>query len=740
MMGRVWTIARREVRSYFDQPTAYVLIVAFLGLSLFLAFRTMLASNVASLRPIFDLLPMLFAVFVPAATMRTLAEERRGGTLEWLVAQPLDEGEIILGKFLGNWLFVLITLAGTLPTAVGVLMTSDADPGIMAAQYLGAAFLAAQFVALGLWASSFTRNQITAFIVAAGLSFTLFLIGLPVVQIGLTPMIAGAVARLSVLGHFENVARGVVDLRDVIYFVSTSGLFLMLAVGAISRDRLSRSRAEFRRLRLGAAVVGGLVLMVNLLGAHIRGRMDLTTDKLYTLSAGSRDILGELDDIVQLKLYASAELPPEVQLQLRDVRDLLADMRSASNGKLLVSDVDPDSDEDAAAEATGYGIGPIEFNVLRDDEFEVRRGYYGLAVVYADEQEVMGVIQRTQDLEFRLSSAIDRMVDQTRPGVAFVQGFGAKSAQDIPTLQVGLGERYTVRSVDITDESGQDIPSDSVEVLVVAGGSSMFDSVAVRRVRDYVNAGGAALLLMEAVQLNAQSPSAMPYRSGLEPLLQERGIGFTGSMVLDLASSERVSLGQRGAYNVVAPYPLWPIAVPGSDHAIVTGLNAITFGWSTSLDISAAVGVTPLWQTTQSGAVQSPMDPILPDQDWNLPPERLGVRTIAAAVTPEEGDTRGRLVVVGDVTFTEGQFVQANPTNIIFLANSIDWLAQDEALIAIRSKNRTPPSFVFESDFGRTFLKWGNLLGMPLLFVLLGLVRVTGRRRRAEARWKEVIA
>jgi ABC-type uncharacterized transport system involved in gliding motility auxiliary subunit len=84
--------------------------------------------------------------------------------------------------------------------------------------------------------------------------------------------------------------------------------------------------------------------------------------------------------------------------------------------------------------------------------------------------------------------------------------------------------------------------------------------------------------------------------------------------------------------------------------------------------------------------------------------------------------------------------VQANPTNIIFLANSIDWLAQDEALIAIRSKNRTPPSFVFESDFGRTFLKWGNLLGMPLLFVLLGLVRVTGRRRRAEARWKEVIA
>ena len=86
------------------------------------------------------------------------------------------------------------------------------------------------------------------------------------------------------------------------------------------------------------------------------------------------------------------------------------------------------------------------------------------------------------------------------------------------------------------------------------------------------------------------------------------------------------------------------------------------------------------------------------------------------------------------------QFMQQNPANLTFLANSINWLAQDEALIAIRSKNRTPPNLVFESDMSRNLLKWGNLVGVPLLFVLLGVVRVTGRRRRAEARWKEVVA
>jgi ABC-2 type transport system permease protein len=332
MIRRAWTVARREVRGYFDQPTAYVLIVAFLAISLFLAFRTMYALGAASLRPLFDLLPVLFAIFVPAATMRSLAEERRSRTLEWLLAQPLSETEVLLGKFMGDWLFVMLALAGTVPTAVGVLLVSDADPGIVIAQYIGAGLLASQFVAIGLWASSFTRNQITSFIVAAAVCFTLFLIGVPVVQIGLPPVLAGALARLSVVSHFENVARGVVDLRDVVYFASTTALFLFMALGAVLRDRLSHGRAEWRRLRVGVAVVAALVVMVNLLGSYVRGRIDLTSANLYTLEQGTRDLLSALDDIVQVKLFASAELPPELQLQLRDVRDLLADMRRASNG------------------------------------------------------------------------------------------------------------------------------------------------------------------------------------------------------------------------------------------------------------------------------------------------------------------------------------------------------------------------------------------------------------------------
>ena len=739
-MRGAWTVARREVRGYFDQSTAYVLIVAFLGLTLFLAFRTMYAMGVASLRPIFDLLPILFAIFVPAVTMRTLAEERRSKTLEWLLAQPLTESEVVVGKFLGDWLFVMLALAGTLPTAIGVLLVSEADAGVILAQYIGAGLLAAQFVALGLWASSFTRNQITAFIVAAAVAFALFLIGLPIVQIGVPPAVAGALARLSVLSHFENVARGVVDLRDVLYFASTTALFLMLALFSIQRDRLSHGRPEWTRMRVGTAVVTLLVLMTNLLGSYVRGRIDLTSGNLYTLEQGTRDLLGDLDDLVQVKLFASSELPPELQLQLRDVRDLLADMRRASNGNLVVTDVDPDESEEAEEEASQLGIYPVEFNVLRDDQFEVRRGYYGLAVVYADASDVTPVIERTDDLEFRLASAIYDMTTTERSGIAFVEGYGAKQSTDIPGLAQSLGDRYTMRSVNIAGDSAAAINRDSTEVIVVAGPLEPLDSMAARRVIDFVDAGGAALILVEPVRIDAQSPTPLPLTNGLEDLMARRGITVSRRLVLDLASSERVNMGRQGMFQVIAPYPLWPIALPATRHALTSGLNSLSMGWVGELEVSDSMNVLPLWRTTESAGLHGVGAPLLPDQDWNVPPEELRVRVLAAAVVPPEGDARGRMIVVGDASFVEPQFMQQNPSNLTFLANAIDWLARDEALIGIRSKNRTPPNLVFESDMSRNVLKWGNLLGVPLLFVLLGMVRVTGRRRRAEARWGEVIS
>ncbi len=748
MRRSVRTVARAQLKGYFDHPTAYVLIVAFLGISLFLAYRTIYASGTATMRPFFGLLPVLFAVFVPAATMRSLAEERRSGTLEWLTANPLGEAELVLGKFLGDWAFVLLALLGSLPTAAALLLVSEADPGIILAQYLGSALLAAQFVALGLWASSLTRNQISAFISAAMLSFLLFLIGLPVVQIGLPPVFSGALARLSVVSHFENVARGVVDLRDLLYFLSTGSLFLALSVVVLLRARLSRGRPDHRRLSLGTGLAVLLVLVLNLLGGHVRGRLDLTRDGLFTLARGSREILRNLDDLVSVKLFVSQELPPEIQLQLRDVQDLLSDLRRASNGKLRVEELNPQEDQEVLEEAASMGISPVEFNVLRDDEFQVKRGYYGLAIQFADEQEVIPVIQRTDDLEFRLVSAVHSMTTRERPGVAFLQGFGAKGAYELPEFRDMLAERYSVRNHRMVPDSTGPILPDSTRVVVLAGPSQPLDSLAVEQLEAFLASGGAALVLLEPIVLDPQGAQPMPVFSGLGPFLETHGLHFDGRLVADLASSEQVSLGRRGLFNVIAPYPLWPIVAPSGDHITTRSLRSLSLTWAGALEAVDTASVIPLWETTEAGTLRSPGMPIAADQNWDVPREDLAVRIVAAAVDPGMGEEDGeegvppggRMVVVGDASFLESRFTGSKPQNVLFAANAIDWLAQDESLIRIRSKNRTPPALAFTSDLSRNLMKWGNLVGVPLLYVLFGILRVGGRRRRAEARWKEALS
>ena len=744
-MKRTWNVARREVGTFFDHPTAYILVVAFLGLGLFLTFRTLYAAGIATMRPFFDMLPWLFAVFIPAMTMRSLAEERRSGTLEWLLAHPLGEAEVIAGKFLGNWIFALIALAGSLPTAIGLLMVSEADAGIMAAQYIGAGLLAGQGVAVGLWASSLTRNQITAFMIAASLSFFLVLIGTPVVLIGLPPTLGAAVSRLSVVGHFSNVARGVVDLRDVIYFLSTTALFLFLAIGHMSRDRLSLGRGAYRRLRTGTAALVAAVVVLNLLGGNIRGRLDLTSAGLYTLSDGTREILADLDDIVTLKLVISDELPTELIPALRDVRDLVSDLRRAAGGQLVVENINPDDDEDLAAEARALGITQNEFNVLRDDEFEIRRGWFGLALLYADQREVIPYINRTDDLEFRIVSSVSTMTTVVKPKVTFLTGFGAEGANVFPSFQRSLAERYEIGTADLSGDSLPQLDSDTTDIVVLAGPDQQMPAEVVQRVRSYVEEGGAALLLMDMNQVSQESPVTVSVRTGLEGFLEDNGIRLDAGMALDYSSNSNISMGRQGIFNVVRPYPLWPIALRGDDHTTTRDLSNLSMGWATAITVTDSSAVQRLWVTSEAGDIQPPGGLIMPDALVEPDPDNLQSVTLAVALGAgaegEQGEsatTAGRMIVVGDVDFLQEQFVRSNPQNLIFAANAIDWLAQDEALIDIRSKTRTPPAMAFTSDFQKMALKWGNLVGVPLLFVLGGTARVTGRRRRAESRWEEM--
>lgn len=789
-MRQAWTVARNEFRSYFDHAAAYILVVAFLVLALFLTFRGLYAMGVATLRGFFGLLPWLFTVFVPAITMRAFAEERRSGTLEWLVAQPLRETDLLAGKFLGDWMFALVALAGTLPTAIGVLALSKADPGIMVAQYVGAALLTAAMVGIGLFASSVTTNQITAFILGAAITFVLVLMGLPVVTVGLPPALGSAVSRLSLMSHFQSITRGVLDLRDVIYFLTAGALFLAFAYFALMRQRLSAGRGAYRRLRLGTVLLAVGIIMVDLLGAHIHGRLDLTGNHLFTLSRGTDQVLGNLNDVVTVKLFRSSQLPPEVQLTLRDVRDLLSDFKRASGGKVRVQVLDPDKSEAVASQARSAGVTQIQFNVMRNNEFQVKRGWLGLAIYYADQHKAIPVIDQANDMEYRLTSLISSMVNPRKPRLAVLTGFGARSAFGFPALQNALHNRYDIRSVNLqTDSVPPSISRDSTDVIVLAGPTQPLSPAAIHAINGFLDAGGAGLFLVGGTTVDQRQGVARPLFTGVDSLLAPRGVRLLHNLVADYRSNEQVSLGRQGVFSVVAPYPLWPVVTPAGSAVLTQGLSSMTLPWASPLQITDSARVKPLWVTSKYGGVYSPGMPISPQRMPDPKPGSLGVQVVAAEVmsgasaaapakTPAKGDaaatgdppapahaavlggqptkttpptktpmktktrttppSRGRLVVVGDADFLNQNFVQANPQNLAFAANAVDWLAQSDALISIRSKDRTPPPLVFQSNAARNLLKWGNLVGVPLLFVLLGLFRVGTRAQRSRRVWGEV--
>jgi len=238
----VLTIARRELVAYFTSPVAYVFLVIFLLLTGFLTFTAggFFERGEASLGSFFVFHPWVYLILVPAVGMRLWAEERRAGTLELLFTLPVAPWQAILGKFLASWAFLAIALVLTFPVIVTVNVLGDPDNGRIFAGYLGSLFLAGAYLAITSLTSSMTRNQVIAFILAVVVCLFLLLAGFaPVTDLlsrWASPAFVDMVASFSVATHFEGFQKGVIDSRDVLFFLSVIG-FSLFATSVMLRNR-----------------------------------------------------------------------------------------------------------------------------------------------------------------------------------------------------------------------------------------------------------------------------------------------------------------------------------------------------------------------------------------------------------------------------------------------------------------------------------------------------------------------
>ena len=552
MRSPMLALIKKDVKGYFDQPAAYILIVPFVAVLSYVFFSQALLTAEASLRPLFTVdfeiqnpsLPWLLALFVPAATMRLLAEENRDGTLESLLTHPIRGWTVLISKFLSGFIFVTFAIVATIGIPIAVQSAGNLDIGAAAGQYVGSLFLAAAFVAIGLFTSSFTRNQIVAFIVGLSVTMILMIMGLDIVAVTLPQRLASLLQALSPVTHFASIARGVIYLRDVLYFVALVSTFLSATFLVIRGRTLSHQSPQYRNLQLGTLGLIVFSVLIGWSGNSIGGRVDLTEDKLFTMSPATADILSGLDDILTVELFESKEPPVQVALTARDVGDFLEDFTASSDGRVKLVKRFPEDDEDEARKAQLAGVPPVQFNVQSQGELQIKTGYLGLAMTYIDQREVVPFITGFDGFEYRLASLAEQDAARTEEDHRVPhRSRRERPLRGLPILGRLLSDSYDVTELDGAEEPVVDFSA--IDVLIIGGPTRSIPDETVAALREYLNNGGKAMLLVDSVVIDQQRFAAMPNRNSFAYFAEEFGVSVENDLIFDLQSNETLQFAPK---------------------------------------------------------------------------------------------------------------------------------------------------------------------------------------------------
>ena len=755
-MGSIFAVVKKDLKGYFDQPTGYILLVIFAALLAGLGFRQLFIAPEASMRAVISLwLPMLLTLFVPAATMRLVSEEQRDGTLETLLTQPLRTWNVIAAKFIAGFAFVSVGIIASLGIPIALETAGDMDIGAVVAQYFGTFLMTASYVAIGLFASSLTRNQMVALIIGLSIIGILTLAGLPIVTLALPSRIAVLIQDLSPLTHYGSIARGVLDLRDLLYFAALIMTFLSATYLMIRGKTVSHRSPRYRNLQFGVAALVLISLMVGWFGSFIGGRLDLTEQRLYTLDSATRDIVENLDDIVTIKLFTSQDPPVQISLVTRDVIDFVDDLAAASSGRIKVQKIQADTSEEAAEEAERSFVRPVEFNTATQGELQIKLGYLGMGMTYANSQEVIGFIDSLDRLEQQVAGNIHRMTLKEPKTIGMLYGHGEKRRDaELQTWRNQLERSYYVEEFDYVQEGVLDATGRGYDILVIPGSQKEIFPDLFNEIDQYLSEGGKVLILIDPVLIDQQRMRGSANNPGMINWLREYGIDVGTDLVMDFEAHE--TLGFQSAYGVVnLPYPYWP-QVPTSDNpnakAISGGSPGAVLPWASSIEITNRfsnevqdVEVTPLLTTYNTAGLDLDYDDLSPRSPRieELSRTELRERHLAVSITGRrcpplravceiDPEDVFRMIVATDSDFISEQMAggrQPRYSEHIFLGlNWVDWLAQEDALTQIRGKGERFRPLVFSSDLHKNLIQYGNIIGVPALIIIIGLIRFFLRR------------
>jgi ABC-2 type transport system permease protein len=607
------SLFRKEIKTFLGSLIGYLVIVVFLlvtGLFLwvFPGMYNIPENGYATLEGLFLLAPWVYLFLVPAITMRSFADEKRTGTIEILLTHPVTDLQLVLAKFFAGLALVAFSLLPTLLWFLSVYLLGNPvgsiDIGATWGSFIGLFFLAAIYVAIGVFASSLTDNQIVSFILAMAISFVFYL-GLDFVASSGVPYIFGQILSwFSINSHYLSISRGVVDLSDMVYFTGMA-LFFLYITGILLR----KGNLKLRKTKINLSVFVVTLLAVFFVSTNFLYRADLTSDKRYSLSDVSKEIASDIYGIIEIEFFLEGELEPGLQKLQREVFEKIAVLNAYSPKPIRLKITDPyqfnnaQKREEFQNQLKEKGIKPISFNRKTDQGISTKFIFPG-AIIRSGEKEVaVNFLKNNPDfsyevnfnhsiesVEFELINALQILNREKKSTVAFLEGHGEFNQYEVFDFTNALATDFNVERL-----TAQSVQTNSlgIDVLIIAGPKEPFSETDKYIIDQFVMLGGKVVWLIDPVQVSLDSLSSgyqtfsFPLDLNLDDILFKYGVRLNYELLQDVDCAQiMVNTAPAGSQPQWNLYPWYysPLLIPADNHPLSRNLNRIYTEFVSSVD------------------------------------------------------------------------------------------------------------------------------------------------------------
>ncbi len=486
----------------------------------------------------------------------------------------------------------------------------------------------------------------------------------------------------------------------------------------------------------------GILIVINLISNKLFFRLDFTADKQYTLSSTTKNVLKDVNEVINITAYFTEELPPQLQKSKRDFEDLLIEYENRSGNNIVYNFVNPNKNEEEESKAQQEGISPLSVNVSEKDQVQQLRAYMGAVLTMGDKKEVIPVISPGPGMEYALTTAIKKISVTEKPKIAFLQGHGEPPVNASVEVLQQLSVLYDIEPYTINDTS--DIPS-YYRTIVLIDPKDTIPARDFARLDKYLSLGGRMYIAYNPLESNIQSQYLGPLPDiGLKGWLAGKGININDKYVID-ASCGSVQVREQQSsflqFTRMISMPFIPIIKKFGDHPTSKGLEAVILPFVAPISFlpkDSAVHYTPLLFTSEKSGIVTPPTAIDINKEWKEADFNAENQVVAmAAEGPISGGGNAKLVVVGSGNFAVNgigeQQQRVSPDNVNFASNAIDWLSDDTGLIELRTKGVTARLLDDVEDTKRIIYKWTNALLPILLIIMLAFIRKQRYSRKRQA-------